>query len=166
MQRPQEMTSLNNDVFVRKDDPRIVFRGLLDGVMADICFCAALAYQEGKTELCSRLRELNDCCKAVMSAHVKGTEPAMQKIGGRDLETLHEMSHDPGKYFACGHFLPEPDKGLALSYLNVVRTRIRDAERALVSATREGESESVLQAMNRLSSAAYVMMCESNTAKL
>jgi ethanolamine utilization cobalamin adenosyltransferase len=76
------------------------------------------------------------------------------------------MSHDPGKYFACGHFLPEPDKGLALSYLNVVRTRIRDAERALVSATREGESESIIQAMNRLSSAAYVMMCESNTAKL
>lgn len=165
MQKLQETTSLNNDVIVRKDDPRIVFRGLLDGVMADICFCAALAYHEGKTELCGRLRELNECCKAVMSAHVKGTEPVMQTIGGWDLETLHKMSHDPGKYFGCGHFLPEPDKGPALSYLNVVRTRIRDAERALVSASRDGENEGILRAMNRLSSAAFVMMCESNAAE-
>jgi ethanolamine utilization cobalamin adenosyltransferase len=164
MQKPQETTSLNNDVLVKKDDPRIAFRGLLDGVMADICFCAALAFKEGKTGLCGRLSDLNECCKAVMSAHVKGTEPVMQTIGGRDLDTLHKMSHDPGKYFGCGHFLPEPDKGLSLSYLNVVRTRIRDAERALVTASCDGENEGILRAMNRLSSAAYVMMCEANTA--
>lgn len=162
MQKTQNMTNLNKDVYVRKDDPRIVFRGLLDGVMADICYCAALALDEGKIELCARLQELNECCKAVMSAHVKETEPVLPKIGGRDLETLHEMSHDPGKYFGCGHFLPEPSKGPALAYLNVVRTRVRDAERALVSAAAEGQNEGILYAMNRISSAAYVLMCEFN----
>ncbi|OQB24698.1 MAG: Cobalamin adenosyltransferase [Firmicutes bacterium ADurb.Bin182] len=155
MGKQQFYTSLNNESMVRKDDKRIVFRGLLDGVMADICFCAALAYNEGNAMLCSRLQELNECCKAVMSAHVKGTEPVLPKIGGKDLKTLHEMSHDPGKFFGCGHFLPEPEQGLALAWLNVLRTGIRDAERAC-----EEENQGIQNAMNWMSGAVFVMMCE------
>ncbi len=161
----QHMTSLNGDVMVRKDDPRIHFRGLLDGAMADTGFGAALALYEGNVRLSEALGDVNRCLMAIMSAHVRCCEPELPYVAGRDMESLHEMSHNPQKYFKCGHFIPSPEDGLSLSWLNVIRTRVRDVERSLISAYNGEPDEKLCRAVNRVSSAVYVLMCEENSIR-
>ncbi len=163
MAKAQHMTNLHGSVMVRKDHPQIVFRGILDGVMADVGFGAALAIKDGNTGLQQKLEQINLCLMQVMSAHVRGMEPELPNVGGRDMETLHEMSHNPEKYFGCFHFIPKPEQGLALAWLNVIRTRVRDAERALVACGGENPDEALCRAVNRISSAVFVMMCEENS---
>lgn len=100
--KPQHMTSLHGDVMVRKDDPRIHFRGLLDGAMADTGFGAALALSEGNVRLCEALGDINRCLMAIMSAHVRRCEPELPCVAGRDMELLHDMSHNPQNILSAG----------------------------------------------------------------
>ena len=162
--KKQYMTSLYGTEMVRKDDPRIVFRGILDGVMADVGYGAALCREAGHTRLEGELEDVNKCLMLVMSGHVTGKSFELPPVGGVDMETLHEISHAPEKHFGCYHFIPRPEQGAALSWLNVIRTRVRDAERALIACYPDSEpDEALCRALNRISSAIFVMMCRENS---
>ena len=155
------MTSLRADQTVRKDHPQIEFRGVLDGAMADVAYGAALAYQESKPELADALVQLNACLSQVMRAHVMDGPCDITELWGRSLEELHAVSHDPKAHFGFGFFLPAPSHGPAINWLNVIRTRIRDAERAYIGSCALPNT-SVCLVLNRLSSAVFVLMCEAN----
>ncbi|MBQ9832707.1 MAG: hypothetical protein IJO48_03140 [Clostridia bacterium] len=161
-------TSLHGNEFVRKDDPQIEFRGLLDSAMAQAAFGASIARFENKPNLEKGFCEIERGLMEIMSGHYKCTVVKLSDICGKDAETLHKMSHNPQKYFSTTQFIPTPEQGMALAYMNVLRTRIRDAERALIACYKDCENEqalSLIQAMNRLSSAAFVIMCEENQNK-
>lgn len=164
MDKKQHMTILHGKDMCRKDDPRICFRGELDGVMACVAYGAALAQKDGNDSLSASLSDVNRCLMLIMSAHYKndGAPLDLPKINGRDMEEIHEISHDPVRHFGHYHFIPKPEYGPALSWLNVIRTRVRDAERALVACYEGEPDENICRAINRVSSALFVMMCEEN----
>ncbi|MEG1893008.1 MAG: hypothetical protein RR232_00685 [Clostridia bacterium] len=164
MAKAQHMTSLHGDELVRKDHPQIVFRGVLDGVTADVAYGAALAMADGNERVMRELNDIGACLMCVMSGHVTGKPFTLPSIDGCDLDQLHDMSHNPQKYFGCYHFIPKPEQGLALAWLNVIRTRVRDAERALVACYPDScPDESLCHVLNRISSAVFVMMCRENS---
>lgn len=156
-----KLTKLDLNEYVSKADPRIAFRGSMDGVIADICFGIAIAAREKNDWLIKRLEEVKDCCFNIMSSHVKGTNPLLPKVCGKTADQMHEISHNTHSYFNGFFFLPSASDGEAVAWLNVIRVHIRDAERALITAAEYAESnaEALILAMNRLSSIVYVLMC-------
>lgn len=160
VEKKQHMTCLRGTEMVSKSDPWIAFRGKIDTAMAEAAYGAALAEAEGKLLLRDGLNDIVRCLMEVMGAEVCLREPVMPTVAGRDLETLHDMSHDPIKYFGSWHFVPEPHEGAALSWTNVLRTRVREAERDLIVACENDINEGLCYALNRISSAVFVLMCE------
>lgn len=162
--RDSTYTELYINEFVRKDDPRIEFRGKLDSAIASSALCAALFFSDGDPEFSEYVNEVTKWLMEVMRADFAGEAPKLQSVMGLDMDVLHEMSHNPQKYFRKGHFVPKPESGVALAYLNLLRTHIRECERAYIRANADlnkGEVfEKISLALNRLSSAVYVLMCK------
>ena len=162
--KKEHTTSLRGSQMVRKDHPEICFRGLLDDAIAGVCFGAALAHAEGKQNLECGLKDITCALMNIMGAHVCEKEPQPWSMLGRDMETLHEMSHNPTKYFSTTQFLPKPEQGPALAWLNVIRTQVRDAECALIACYEDTDPpEGICRSLNRVSSAVFVLMCEENS---
>ena len=83
-------------------------------------------------------------------------------MGDMDEETLHAVSHHPLKYLGHDHLLPEADQGALVARLNLLRAQIREAElyAADVYIVRDFtvSRPDIMQGLNRLSSAVYVLM--------
>ncbi|NLB61091.1 MAG: hypothetical protein GX802_01490 [Clostridiales bacterium] len=163
--RDSTFTELYRNEFVRKDDPKIEFRGRLDSTIASAAYCSSLFLAEKNIEFSEYVAQVTKALMEVMRADIVGGVPRIANIMGEDMDKLHEMSHNPQKYFKKGHFVPAPDSGVALAYLNVLRTHVRECERAYirVNADLEAMSEvfvSISLALNRISSAVYVLMCK------
>lgn len=90
-----------------------------------------------------------------------------QAIVGLSDEDLHRLSHQPLRYLGHDHLVPEASHGRDAALLNLLRTKVREAETvaAQVFITRSFEvlRPDILQALNRLSSTVYVMMILSVT---
>lgn len=65
------------------------------------------------------------------------------------------MSHHPKEYLGIDHILPDYKMGEILIGLNAIRSCAREAELSGIPL----EREDIIKALNRLSSAVYVMMC-------
>ena len=87
---------------------------------------------------------------------------AAQSIVGLNEDDLHRLSHQPLRYLEHDHLVPEASHGRESALLNLLRTKIRDTETiaAQVFIIRGFDvlRQDILQALNRLSSAVYVMM--------
>lgn len=163
--RDSTFTELYRNEFVRKDDPRIEFRGKLDSTIASSAYCSALFLAEQNIKFSEYVGEVTKALMEVMRADIVSGVPKITNIMGVDMEGLHEMSHNPQKYFKKGHFVPAPQSGVALSYLNLLRTHVRDCERAYIRANADKSANSkvfigISLALNRVSSAVYVLMCK------
>ncbi|EFB3860237.1 hypothetical protein C0M66_000411 [Escherichia coli] len=94
-------------------------------------------------------------------------ELCRQAIVGLSDEDLHRLSHQPLRYLGHDHLVPEASHGRDAALLNLLRTKVREAETvaAQVFITRSFEvlRPDILQALNRLSSTVYVMMILSVT---
>lgn len=156
-EKPEHMTHLNGDVLVNKTHPVIRFRGsmdLLEGeIMLTIGRCAQ--QKEGLEELLALARQLIAC--DVLQEPVKTTG-----LLGLDDQQLRQHSHTPQKYYGQPHFMPQPTDKPAVLELNRLRALIRRAEldAACAFADRDGlpTRTDILQALNRMSAAAYIMM--------
>lgn len=165
MRNNEAYTNLNHNETVRKDHPEIQFRGILDGAIAAVCYGKALAYRENHTELNNALSEIQAALQDIMRAHVMKEAMPVQTLLGLTPEQLREMSHNPKAYFGIGQFLPSPEKGLSLAFLNIIRTKIRDAERAFIACFEDDALPiEIATALNRLSSAVFILMCREHSA--
>ena len=162
-EKPEHMTHLNGDTLVPKTHPRIHFRGKLDtleGVLL-LCQCQIPARKEELGQILSLSREILRC--DVLDA------PLPEKnLLGLTAEELRHRSHFPQEYYHQPHFMPNAEDGSALLWLNIARCAAREAELAAVDAfsDREGEPTRVdiLRAMNRISSALYLLMIQEKAA--
>ena len=156
-EKPEHMTHLNAQVLVRKDHPRIRFRGMLDLLEAELLLCMEKcpSVQGQLGEILNFVRELVRC--DVLEEPVgKGT------LCGLTMEQLRSRSHRPQDYYGQPHFMPSASDAPELLLINRARCVARQGELAAVEAfsDREGNPTrmDILQAMNRVSSMLYLVM--------
>ena len=178
------MTSLFGDHLVLKTHPRIVFRGLIDTLEAEVIEAQVLASDSGEGEYCLWLGEILDYLRALMAAEVKETPLSPPLLFGMDAEEIHRCSHQ-----VCGlegkSTLPVFTQGPLASRLNTLRAKVREVELFAVRVfgpgkytqekgtqkagdtkeshqvpgTGKEEREDIILALNRLSSAIWWLFC-------
>ncbi|MDR1825460.1 MAG: hypothetical protein LBR27_09100 [Bifidobacteriaceae bacterium] len=162
-EKPEHMTALRGHVLVAKDHPQIRFRGQLDSLEAKI-LCTQLAFQrlglhKGVADLTSVLLFVKQILRAEVLDEPLGP---VELLGLSDAE-LRRQSHNPREVFGVPHFAASLEDGEAVIALNALRTAAREVELAAYEAFKQAdgttpEHEDIILALNRLSSAFYLMM--------
>lgn len=152
-EKPEHMTHLAGDVLVLKTHPRIVFRGAMDTLEAELLLCA----MELK-ELEKPLLEVLTLARQLIACEVLN-EPLKEKpLCGLTQDQLRSHSHRPQEFYNQPHFMPEVSDGKAVLRLNRVRCAAREAELKAVAAI--PERMDILRALNRMSSMLYILMIQ------
>lgn len=157
------MTNLNSRELVSKTHPRIEFRGQLDLLQAEILQMQCRAAAAKKLRLVQDLDELLAFSRKILAAEVKDAPLEEMELFGMDEERIHYVSHHPREFFGIGHIPPRYQFGETCMDLNYLRTRIRSVELAAMRAFSRGNTVSrkdIIQALNRMSSAVYVLYCK------
>lgn len=160
MKKPEHMTHLRHDTLVPKSDPRIFFRGKLDSLGAQVVLAQCeLAAADAKPALLADLQEILDVLREITRAEVLEQSFERDGILGLTWAELRKQSHAPQAYFGVrAMVLPDASLGRTYALLNVLRTAVREAEVAAAMAF-DTERSDIVQALNRLSSAVYILMC-------
>lgn len=158
--KPEEMTHLTPEVLVPKNHPRIVWRGMVDALEAEILTAQTAA--EGHGKLVEALAEMLDFVRGMMRADVLGEPLNFSRLCGMTAEELRARSHFPQKYYGQPHFMPAASDGAAMAALNRLRTVVRQTEIACYSAFSDRDGvlmrADLLTALNRLSSLCWILM--------
>ena len=160
--KPEHMTSLNGDVLVVKNHPRIKLRGKMDSLQADILRMEILAEKYNETALVEALEELLKYSRQILSAEVLEKPMDEIRLFGLDEGKLRYISQHPDEYFGIGHIAPEFKMGEICVELNALRTRSRETELAAIDAFCNPpriERNDIIRALNRMSSAIYIIYC-------
>lgn len=157
-EKPERMTHLNGEFLVEKTHPRIVFRGAVDLLEAELLLCVAKA--EG--DIRKQLEEALTQTRTLLRNEVLDEQVAAQTLGGMDEKTLRERSHRPQEFYGVPHFMPEATDSLLLLQVNKARCLARQAELRAVAAFPAGRDD-LLRAFNRLSSFLYLVMIQLKT---
>lgn len=157
-EKPEHMTHLNGDVLVPKTHPRILFRGAMDTLEAEIILCQLAA--DAQTE--KALGEILTFTRLLLRCEVLGEPVPGGKLCGLSPEELRAHSHRPQDFYGQPHFMPNAADGQTVARLNRCRCAAREAELRAVAAFLDADGNptrlDLLQAMNRLSSMLYILM--------
>ena len=155
--KPEHMTHLNGDTLVPKTHPRILFRGKLDTLEAELLLCQQECprYEKEVGEVLAFVREL---LRREVLAEPIGDEPLL----GMTESEIRRRSHFPQDDYGQPHFMPSVKDGPVILRLNRCRCAAREAELSAAEAFTDREGvptrEDLLRAMNRLSSVLYLLM--------
>ena len=150
--KPERMTHLKPDVLVPKEHPRIIFRGMMDHLQAEILLCGNMA----KGELRKDLEELLEVSRRIIRCDVLDEPWVEQPICGLTADELRAHSHFPQKYYDQPHFMPQFEDDFMLLRLNRLRTMVRQTEIAACRAF--GQRTDLIQVLNRMSSLVWIFM--------
>lgn len=159
-EKPEHMTHLKGNILVRKDHPRIAFRGMIDALEGELM----LAQQASRDypALVKELGEALDLVRRLIRCDVLDEPVGELNLCGYDAGQLREYSHYPDKYLGQPHFLPAYTDGPALLAVNKVRTLVRQTELSAYAAYKDVEGNvtrgDIILALNRLSSLMWIMM--------
>jgi ethanolamine utilization cobalamin adenosyltransferase len=164
------MTSLRGNTLVPKDHPVIALRGRIDSLEATILLAQVEFRRLGQEAAVADLGDVLDAVKAVMRAEVMAAPLPPLTLLGLDADQVRDRSHHPRLYAGIDHFAPSVDDGWAVVTLNALRTEAREAELAAYRAFKRPDGPhstrpDILQTMNRLSSALYLMMFKAKTGQ-
>lgn len=164
MEKPEHMTHLYGNVLVVKNHPRILFRGKLDSLQAEIVWAQVLISETGNQKLLDDLTNLLGILREMMRCDVLDEAFKNEAIIGLTHAELREQSHNPQKFFGVkAMVLPDYTMGRDYALLNQLRTAVRETEVAAAEAFREGKRytrDDIIEELNRLSSALHIMMCK------
>lgn len=156
-EKPEHMTHLDGQTLVPKTHPRIVFRGKMDTLEAELIL-ARLAVPDLDREL----GEILTFARNLLRWEVLGEPVQEGRLLGLTEQELRQHSHFPQEFYHQPHFMPDASDGQAIACLNRARCAAREAELAAAAAfaDRDGRMTrpDLLRAMNRLSSALYLLM--------
>lgn len=158
------LTLLDGERLVPKTHPRIALRGKLDMLISQTIWVQTqfAASFEKYPLLCHALADLRSFMGNLMRSEVTGDVQSEISMGDLDEKTIHRISHHPLKYLGHDHIVPELRHGANVSLLNVLRAMVREAEldacRAFQTDNFELTRPDIVQGLNRLSSAIYVLM--------
>ena len=163
-EKPEHMTHLNAQVLVEKSHPRILFRGKLDTLEAELILC-----QQAAEHLTASLGEVLSLARRLIRCDVLEEPVPEGKLCGLTEAEIRKRSHFPQDYYGQPHFMPEASDGNVIARLNRARCAAREAELAAVAAftDREGNPTRVdiLRSLNRISSMLYLLMIQEKTIK-
>ncbi len=162
--KPEQMTHLYQSELVSKNHPIIALRGQLD-LFQTLLVDTQIDFQAmGKLELVAKLEEVAALAREIMAAEVKRQPFAFKTLWGLTPDEIRERSHYPHKYYGVSHSPLSYKQGAAVSKLHRLRAKIREVElyanRAFTDARGECSRVDLVQALNRLSSAFYILACE------
>ena len=158
-EKPEYMTHLQGDLLVHKTHPRIVFRGTMDTLQAQLLLCIRKAPETVKKQL----QQVLDTARKLLAREVMDEKVLPEDLGQMTEKELRERSHRPQDFYGQPHFMPSGEDGELLLQVNLARTLARQAEIAAVRAflTEEGlQREDLVRGLNRLSSALYLIMIQ------
>ena len=149
-EKPEHMTHLNAQYLVRKDHPRIRFRGAIDTLEAHLLLCGP------ETE------EILDLARKLIRCDVLKEPVGEVTLGGLTQEQQRHHSHFPQEHYGIAHFMPRYTDTQEILQLNLCRCAARAAELAAVEAFVDCDGNvqrpDILQALNRMSSMLYILM--------
>jgi len=155
MEKPEHMTHLDDRTLVPKTHPRICLRGKLDSLEALLLQMQLLAQQEGRAGTAQALGEIHSLAQRVLAAEVKGGPLGPFTLMGLDSAALRARSH------VDAHPVPRLELGGLCLALNFLRTQVRETElaaaQAFVPPNGPVERPDLLEALNRMSSAVYLL---------
>ena len=158
-EKPEHMTHLNGEILVHKSHPRIVFRGKLDTLEAELILCQLAA-----EHLIAPVGEILNLARQLIRCDVLGQPVPEKKLCGLTEDAQRKRSHFPQEYYGQPHFMPSVSDGEVIGRLNRARCAARETELAAVAAfsDREGNPTRVdiLRALNRMSSMLYLLMIQ------
>ncbi|SHN68886.1 ATP-binding protein [Desulfitobacterium chlororespirans] len=162
--KPEQMTHLYQSELVSKNHSIIALRGQLD-LFQTLLVDTQIDFQAmGKLELVERLEEVAALAREIMAAEVKRQPFAFKTLWGLTPDEIRERSHYPHKYYGVAHSPLSYKQGAAVSKLHQLRAKIREVELYANRAFTDGRGEcgrvDLVQALNRLSSAFYILACE------
>jgi len=164
--KPEHMTHLRGNQLVPKTHPRIEFRGKLDTLQAEIILTQVGAHQEGRAALVSDLGQVLSFVREILGAEVAGRPLSPMRLLGLDEAGIHNISHHIRDNFSFDHPVPHYTMGAMAAKLNLLRAKSREAELSGERAfTPEDKREDIMLAMNRLSSAIYILFCRQLAGK-
>ena len=152
------MTWLDEKTQVSKTHPRIVLRGKLDSLLAMVTLVQTQFDPKDRLPIFLKecLVDINLWIMQILAAEVGGHDLAPSGMGGLSIDILHTVSREPDKYLGMGHCMAEASLGGNIALVNWLRAVAREAEiEALRCLPDEG---GICHALNRLSSALYVLM--------
>lgn len=159
-EKPEHMTHLNGEFLVPKTHPRIRFRGKMDTLEAELLLCQL----DSPQDLRQPLGEILTLARNILRWEVLEEPVQETRLLGLDQQQLREHSHRPQDFYGIPHFMPQVSDGQQILRLNKVRAAAREAELAVAEAfcDREGRATrpDILQALNRMSSALYLLMIQ------
>ncbi|OWY40296.1 cobalamin adenosyltransferase [Xenophilus sp. AP218F] len=161
--KSEALTHLDAQTLVAKNDPRIRFRGGLDSAIALAVWLQSEFDPAGKrVRLAQYLADIRSCLGNALRAEVSGEPMPPVAMGEANDERLHALSHRPLALLGHDHIVPAAEHGASVARLNLLRARIRecelDAAALYLDLDYQASRPDILQALNRLSSAVYVLM--------
>ena len=163
-EKPEHMTHLNGEYLVPKNHPRILFRGKLDTLEAELILC-----QLASGQLAKPVGEILALARQLIRCDVLEEPVVSEKLCGLTQTDIRTRSHFPQDYYGQPHFMPGVEDGAVIARLNRARCAAREAELAAVEAFSDREGNPVrtdmLQALNRMSSTLYLLMIQEKSKK-
>jgi len=170
--KPEHLTQIDAGHFAPKTSPRLVFRGRVDSLSALTMLTASVARRFELPELARQLDTLTAYCREIISAEYNLRPAAALTLLGKSEAELHEISHWPDKHLGLPHLVPGAHEHEILHWLNVLRSQAREVEIVALQAfppdalDPAGVGVSLARALNRFSSAVYVLELYFQAGKL
>ena len=163
-EKPEHLTHLNAEFLVPKTHPRILFRGKLDTLEAELILCQLAA-----EHLAAPVGEILALTRQLIRCDVLEEPVVPGKLWGLTEAEIRKRSHFPQDHYGQPHFMPGADDGAVIARLNRTRCAAREAELAAVAAFSDREGNPVradiLRALNRISSMLYILMIQEKKSK-
>lgn len=168
-EKPEHMTHLKGNILVDKDHPRIVFRGCIDSLEAEILLAQQTCAGAGYSALAQELEEVLAFVRRFIRFDVLDEPVGEIELCGYGPAELREYSHYPEKYLGQPHFMPHYTDSPAILAVNKVRTVVRRTELAAYAAFRDADGgvkrPDMILGLNRLSSLMWIMMIKLKAGK-
>ena len=162
-EKPEHMTHLHGNVLVPKTHPRILFRGAIDTLEAELLLCL----QAAPPQIQQKLQEALQFARNMIRWEVLNEPVPEISLGGLSPKQIRDYSHCPQDFLGKPHFMPEFNDGACLLQINRARCAARHAEILAVAAFTDAEGvptrPDLLQALNRMSSFLYILMIQLKT---
>ena len=163
-EKPEHMTHLDAQILVPKNHPRILFRGKMDTLEAELILCQLTA-----EHLITPLGEILALARRLIRCDVLNEPVPEGKLCGLTEDEQRKRSHFPQDYYGQPHFMPGVEDGAGIARLNKARCLAREAELEAVTAfsDREGNPTrpDILRSLNRMSSMLYLLMIQEKAKK-
>lgn len=156
--KPETKTLLNGSEMVSKTHPQIHFRGKLDSLVAKTVETQIIAQEQEDEPVVQDLEDLLAFLRRIQRVEVTGEAFGEIALLGLSSSQLRHDSQQVQKAFGIEHPIPSLKLGRLGAALNSLRAQVREVELSALCAFGE-ERQDLAEALNRLSSAVYIILC-------